>query len=134
MAKKYKKKELTQEQIDKSKARRSELVILSKAMKIAIEEGKIKAENVNAALVIYYKLKDDKIKELHTFSDWRKKGFKVKKGSKSYPVWSAPKRYIKDNPEASQSSEAIEELKSFKICSLFSNEQVEEIKNKGNEQ
>ena len=61
------KRKPTEEQIEKARQRKKELFTLSKAMKKAMEQGTIQAETVNEALTIYYKLKDPKIKELHTF-------------------------------------------------------------------
>jgi hypothetical protein len=60
-----------------------------------------------------------------TFNDWKKEGYKIKKGSKAFLFWGTPKEYLKlkekkqgEDPE--QDNEIF-----FPLAFLFSSEQVE---------
>lgn len=62
--------------------------------------------------------------EFGTFKSWQEKGYKVKKGSKGYAIWSRPKNELgrEKKPDAPQDEEG---AKFFGIAYLFSCEQVE---------
>ena len=68
-----------------------------------------------------------------TFHDWKKAGYRVKKGSKSYRVWGSPLKAKKQGeeqqakPETESKSDAEKTFKFWPMCSLFTESQVEPI-------
>ncbi|OBQ56103.1 hypothetical protein JJL45_05180 [Tamlana sp. s12] len=106
----------------KSRDERKQLLKnLSKSAKQIIEatnEG-----TVNSVLLDWYKSKEHQ--EFNSFLGWKKKGFAVKKGSKSFFIWSKPQKASKEKPN----NEENEEFEFYGIAYLFSNAQVEPLKN-----
>lgn len=109
--------ELTERQV-KHRERRDELKALSKVAKLAISMG-AEERTVNEILIEMYT--DSQNTEFHTLYQWSEKGFKVKKGSKSFLVWGKPKDHQKTQAEQTEEDED----KFFPLCYLFSNAQVE---------
>lgn len=109
----------TENQI-KHRERRDELKALSKTAKLAITMSG-EEKTVNEFLIEMYTNAENK--EFHTLHQWSAKGFKVKKGSKSFLVWGKPKDHQKQQAEQKPTEE--DEDKFFPLCYLFSNAQVE---------
>lgn len=89
------------------------------------------SETFNEVLILFYDLKG---KKLMTFSDWKKAGYKVKKGEKAYTFWSRPitGKQKKEKEDVKQlksvNTENVEdEYKFFSICKLFTEDQVIKI-------
>jgi hypothetical protein len=144
--------EAHQEQVEKSQkakkinpateAARQELITMSQKaqhmMKMVemglVVEGFENCKKVNDYLMVMHK-KNTGYSTFKTFSEWKKEGFKVKKGSKSYRVWGAPTKAKKTADE--QLAESVsgenskdDEATTFKywpMCCLFNESQVEEI-------
>lgn len=68
--------------------------------------------------------KSDTHQEFNTFKNWKEKGFKVKKGAKSFFIWSKPRDVTR---KAKNEGEDDKDFKMFGIAYLFSNAQVEAI-------
>jgi excinuclease UvrABC ATPase subunit len=66
--------------------------------------------------------KNEEHTEFNTFKGWKEKGFKVVRGSKSFFIWSKPRKFEKENEEGKK-----DEYEFFGIANLFSNHQVEPI-------
>ena len=111
--------QLTENQI-KHRERRDELKALSKVAKLAITMGG-EERTVNEILITMYT--DAENKEFQTLQQWSAKGYKVKKGSKSFLVWGKPKN--RQNEETKKTTSDEDEEKFFPLCYLFSNAQVE---------
>ncbi len=90
-----------------------------------IELGITEETTVNSVLLSW--LINTEHQEFHNFWDWKKKGFKVKKGEKAFFVWSK-KMKSKDK----QSEEEDKEYSFYSLAYLFSNAQVEPITPKEN--
>lgn len=70
--------------------------------------------------------------EFETFNSWKSKGFKVKKGESSYPIFSRPIGAIKAEKSGGNYTPSEGEMKFFGICHLFHAGQVEPIVNPSN--
>jgi len=81
---------------------------------------------VNSVLIEMYK--NEEHQEFNNFHQWLKLGFKVKKGSKAFFVWS--KKRV--GTEKAENSDEEREFKFFTLAYLFSNAQVEPLKVKEN--
>lgn len=81
--------------------------------------------NINQIVLSMYI--NDTHKEFNSFHQWRKKGFKVKKGSKAFFVWSKKREAVKK-----EENEEDKEYKFYTLAYLFSNAQVEPIKQSNN--
>lgn len=90
-----------------------------------IELGITEETTVNSVLLSWLINTDHQ--EFHNFWDWKKKGFKVKKGEKAFFVWSK-KMKSKDK----QSEDEDKEYSFYSLAYLFSNAQVEPITPKEN--
>jgi hypothetical protein len=102
------------------------LVSLSNDIKIGMEMGEIDSENVNSALIEMFQNKEHQTFE--TFHNWKKKGYKVKKGSKAFFIWSKPLKSKKKEEAEKEKKVKEDEKKSYKffgMAYLFSNSQVE---------
>lgn len=75
---------------------------------------------INKILIDWYK--DETHKEFNSLWEWRKKGFKVKKGERAFFVWSRKRR-----GEQEQENGEKEEYSFFSLAYLFSNAQVEPL-------
>ena len=101
----------------KTKAKRMELITLSKGAQMLVKMGVY--ATVNDCLVSGYK-EDTGATEFNTFKQWKDKGFSIKKGSTAFLVWSSPKT-IKIETD----TEDEKDYQYFAMCYLFSNKQVE---------
>ncbi len=97
--------------------RRQALKELSDAYKHLVTEGIHRTVN-GAIMTMEYK--KDGHDTFHTFNQWKKDGFQVKKGEKAFVLWAKPKQL-----------DETDERKFFPLVYLFSNLQVEAIS--GNE-
>ncbi len=78
---------------------------------------------VNEVLIEFYK--NDEHQEFENFWAWKKKGFKVKKGSKAFFVWSKKRT---GTEKAKSDSDDDKEFRFFSLAYVFSNAQVEPLK------
>ena len=107
------------------------LATLSKDIKMAKSMGAIDpAMSINEALLeMYEKQTGEYI--FRTFSNWKKEGYKIKKGEHAFLIWTRP-RYIKKNKDKVEDKDKNEneeeEYKYYGICYLFHAGQVEKIK------
>lgn len=62
--------------------------------------------------------------EFNTFNQWKKKGYTVLKGEKSYLIWGQPINKQKAEEKGEEYSEAEDDYKYFPVCYLFSDKQV----------
>jgi hypothetical protein len=83
------------------------LVSLSNDIKLGMEMGIIDCENVNSALIEMFQNKEHKTFE--TFHNWKKKGYKVKKGSKAFFIWSKPLK-SKKKEEAKDEKQYVKQI------------------------
>ena len=95
---------------------------LSKGAKAIVKmtEG---AQTVNEILLEWYT--NEEHAEFHGFWEWKKLGYKVKKGAKGFFIWSK-KRKAKEKHEDKED----EEYSFYSLAYLFSNAQVEPLKMK----
>jgi len=63
--------------------------------------------------------------EFNTFKGWKEKGFMVKPGMKAFFIWSKPRKV--ENKRKEEEGEK-DEFKMYGIAHLFSNAQVEPLK------
>lgn len=96
---------------------------ISVQAKEEIELNITEEETVNAVLISW--LTNGEHKEFNSFHQWRKLGYKVKKGEKAVFVWSK-KMKTKDK----ESPDEDKEYSFFSLAYLFSNAQVELLKKK----
>ncbi len=102
---------------------RSALVTLSNQLSVYVEAGMY--DTINEAVIAFYS------DEVHTtfkkFREWKAEGKKIKKGSKSFPVWARPLAALKAeaNEGKPEPQEEEDNYRYFPICHLFSNAQVE---------
>lgn len=109
-----------------SKEERKQLLkSLSIQAKEQIELGTTEEPTVNSVLISW--LTNDEHQEFNGFWEWKKKGFKVKKGEKGFFVWSKKRKAI--DKELSNEQEE-KEYSFFSLAYLFSNAQVEPITTK----
>ena len=104
------------------------LIKLSNLVCPLVESGDF--DTVNEAVIETFYKKDEH-QEFATLFGWREKGFKVKKGSISFPVWSKPlkgKKKEGENAPVQESKENEKTYKFFSLAHLFSNAQVEPFK------
>jgi hypothetical protein len=102
------------------------LIQLSEEVKFKIELGETEEETVNGGLIELYSNKEHK--EFDTFHGWKKRGFKIKKGSKCFFVWTKPIKSKDKKENQKEEKEEPKEYKFFKMAYLFSNAQIEEFK------
>ncbi len=108
--------------IKKVVATRKALSEISKPLQELVKAGIY--ESVNEALIkTIYRTAEHQ--EFNSFKAWKIKGFKVKKGEKGYPVWSRPVSVLKEEKGEGADDES---TKQFRIAYIFSNAQVEPIK------
>lgn len=106
------------------KEKRKWLSAISRPLKALVEAGEV--DSVNTAILEMYQSEFPNA-EFNTFHGWRKKGFAVKKGAKSFIIWGQP-RSITKPIEDSKSDETEKEEEFFPIAYLFSSLQVNELK------
>ena len=85
-----------------------------------VEQGE--HPTINSALLAIYREQDGLPAQtaFKLFKQWKKAGFKIKKGSKGYPVWGAPKEH--KGPDGTT-------YECFPVAHLFSEFQVEPQQN-----
>ncbi|MBL4781815.1 MAG: DUF3560 domain-containing protein [Porticoccaceae bacterium] len=124
-------------------AARKTLIAMSQEAKDMMEmatdgmqlDGFESCEKINDFLVVMHQ-KATGCDQFRTFHDWKKAGYKVKKGSKSYRVWGSPlkakiqreEQQSKAAPESDGKSDTGKSFKFWPMCSLFTENQVERIK------
>lgn len=117
-------------------AARKLLIAMSQEAQDIIEsgldvEGFEGCEKVNDFLLVMHQQATG-CETFKTFHDWKKAGYKVKKGSKSYRVWGSPLKAKKQGeeqpaPEVEGESDVEKTFKFWPMCSLFTENQVEPI-------
>ncbi|CAL2094883.1 ArdC-like ssDNA-binding domain-containing protein [Tenacibaculum sp. 190524A02b] len=124
------KKKLTREdflnkifEAEGKEAKRQLLKELSNTAKLIKEIEPDAGETVND-IILNRMYKDSTHREFATFKGWKEKGYKVKKGSKSFFIWSKPRKVEKKKKEEEENAST---YNMFGIAYLFSNTQVEEI-------
>lgn len=108
-------------------AKKELLKDLSNTAKMMLELDPDAGINVND-VIVNKMYKNAEHQEFSTFKGWKEKGFQVKKGSKSFFIWSKPRNANKKEEVKKEDSKDKDEYKFFGIAYLFSNAQVEEIK------
>jgi len=98
-------------------------------MELAGFEG---CEKVNDFLLVMHQQATG-CEQFKTFHDWKKAGYKVKKGSKSFRVWGSPLKAKKQGeeqqaePATESKTDAEKTFRFWPMCSLFTENQVEPI-------
>jgi hypothetical protein len=125
MSYRKKKRKADPEKAAKSKERRAALMQISKMIK---DNDLLGYGSVNECLIEEFYKKDGH-EEFHLFWGWKEKGFKVKKGSEGFPVWSAKDKRVdvvhKKEPAEPGADPEEEKMKYWPMAYLFSNLQVE---------
>ncbi|MCX6232735.1 MAG: ArdC-like ssDNA-binding domain-containing protein [Bacteroidetes bacterium] len=98
--------------------KRKKLQALSLLAKALVERGRV--ETINEGLKFLYK--SDGHEDLKTFKQWKESGQTVKKGEKGLMLWAKPLHVLKEQPEPDGAPY-------FPVMYVFSNKQVEPIKN-----
>lgn len=100
---------------------RTKLKELSKMVKPLVEGGEYPTVNeaIKEAVIME---ENPEIKQLNTFDQWKKKGFSVKKGEKAFLLWGRPRTV----PQGEEN----DEFKFWPLCYIFSNLQVQTLKEK----
>jgi hypothetical protein len=109
---------------EEQKATRTLLMKRSVQVRPLVESGKY--ETVNEAIITLFYMNEGNL-QFNKFKQWLEMGYKVKKGSKGFPVWAKPLKALKaDEPKPKEPIEG-ENFNGeyFPICYLFSNLQVE---------
>lgn len=123
--------------IQEKRQKLRELSQQAKALKETLIEGATTPENalyyssltVNDVIIKQF-YKDDKNTEFHTFKGWLKEGHAVKKGEKAFLIWGRPKA-VQDKEKGKQTEEG-DNTDFYPISFIFSNAQVEPLKEKTN--
>ncbi len=120
-------KKISKAQQAKRDAERAKLIVLScqaKEQTLLLAAMTGQELSVNQMLVMNYETETG-CKTFKTFHDWKKDGYRVKKGETALRVWGKP---IKGKAE-DESAEAGEEkqFKMFPMCCLFNENQVEPL-------
>jgi hypothetical protein len=107
-------------------AKRALLKELSGQAKLILSMNPDAGHNVNDVILnVMYKSEQHQV--FKTFKKWKEEGFKVVKGSKSFFIWSAPRKVEKKAGPDAKAGEEKESFKMFGVCYLFSNAQVTAI-------
>jgi len=112
---------------EEMKEKRAQLKALSTIAQAMIKTGD--AESVNDGIIKIYQ--EQGHNEIHSYRGWQKLGYQVKKGSKALLLWGEPKEKDKDAPTqtAEAKPEGEEDGKFWPLAYVFSNQQVEPLKN-----
>lgn len=106
--------------------KRAKLIQLSnKAREMREELEELEGETINSIVIDYF-YKDINHQQFETYRQWRELGYQVKKGSKAFVIWGRKRKAQKQEKE----KEEKDEYKFFPLAYLFSNAQVEPIKEK----
>jgi hypothetical protein len=107
------------------KEKRKILTELSKDLKPLVQQGLY--ESLNSAIINHYAVVTNSPKEeFKTFKQWRKEGFFVRKGEKSFPIWGSP---MSNTANEYQKEGSV----FYPLCFLFGKHQVEPLKNYSND-
>lgn len=82
-------------------------------------------DNVNQAITSIYLGNNPAIKVFKTFVEWKKEGYKIKKGEKGWPIWAKPIE-IETGDKEDKEGEDKKEL-FWPIAYLFADTQVEKM-------
>lgn len=106
--------------------KRSLLKQLSESAKMLMELNPDVGDSINDVLLgtMY---KSEEHNQFNTFKGWIEKGQMVKKGSKAFFIWSKPRKVQKNKEDQEGEKDA---YKMYGIAHLFSNAQVEPLKEK----
>ncbi|MFL0137712.1 ArdC-like ssDNA-binding domain-containing protein [Tenacibaculum maritimum] len=99
---------------------------MSNTAKLMLEINPDAGENVND-IIINKMYKGAEHTEFNTFKGWKEKGLIVKKGSKAFFIWSKPRKVEKKKDTVKEGDK--DNYKMFGVAHLFSNSQVEPLKN-----
>jgi len=114
-----------QEQIANCESRSDRKTLLRKWSKTAkIKQEKGDSRRVNEIVLDMYKNKEHQV--FNNFWEWKKLGFKVKKGESAFFVWSKKRK----GKEKTEGADQDKEFSFFSLAYLFSNAQVEPLKKK----
>jgi hypothetical protein len=116
--------EPTEEQRQRARELRAQLLANSTAARQLVEQGEY--DSINEALVAFYTTGEHE--EFNMFGQWLKLGYCVKKGERCrFPVWGQPVDKDKPGAEAQADAAASEDdsTRFWPIAYLFSNAQVE---------
>ena len=92
-----------------------------------IEAEETESDKINDVLIEMYS--NDIHQEFSTFKGWKEKGFKVKKGSKGFFIWSKPLKGNKNKEQTEpKTKDEKDTFKFFGVAYIFSNAQVEPLK------
>lgn len=110
----------------KARALREEMVLTAANAKEAEDWA---SRTINEIVLSWYK-EESGANEFNSFYQWKQKGFSVKKGEKAYLLWAkrknaTTKTEVKENEEPHE-----EDYMFYPLAYLFSDQQVEEIKEK----
>lgn len=100
-------------------AKKELLKDLSNTAKLMLEMNPAAGTNVND-VIVNKMYKSEEHQEFSTYKGWQEKGFQVKKGSKSFFIWSKPR-----NANKKEDAKEKDEYKFFGIAYLYSNAQIE---------
>lgn len=112
---------------EEMKAKRLHLSQLSRIVKMGIASGMY--DSVNEGLVEMYK--EQGHDEIHSFKQWLKLGYVVRKGEKALLLWGEPKKTGKEEKKEQPGQDA-DEYRFFPLAYVFSNLQVEKLKTETN--
>lgn len=102
---------------------RQKLKALSQKAKAVQDENP--EMRINEILVSFYTNPKNQI--FKTLNDWKKEGFRVKKGSKAFLIWGRKRKASNHTKDTEK-----DEFQFFPLCYIFSNDQVEPAKIKEN--
>lgn len=108
----------------KDRNEKKELLKLLSQKAKAIQELEEEPRNINSILIDFYT--NDTHQEFKTFKGWISEGYKVKKGEKGFFVWSKKLK----GTEKGETAEDDKDFKFFGIAYIFSDAQVQPIKQK----
>ena len=121
-------RELTDEQKEAAAERRAELCARSAPIQMGRQLGILPwcyFNTTNAGLQFLYASEQKQV-VWHTLHDWRKLGYRVQKGQKGFPIWSAPQS-SGESDEGEGGEEGGSSREYFRLCYLFHLGQVEPI-------
>lgn len=118
---------ISREALEASRARRAELVLLSKQISALVGLGAY--DSINEGLKDMYARQGHT--DLRTFKEWKADGFSVNQGEKSCMIWSKPiarkASEKKSDPDVGVVLGADDEddtTKMFAVCHLYGRDQV----------
>lgn len=117
-------KQTVQEQIFSCENRQDKKTLLKEMSKTAKSIIELSGDERRVNEVLIEMFTTEEHQEFNNFWEWKKLGFKVKKGSKAFFVWSKKRKGI-DKTEGDGDDK---EFSFFSLAYLFSNAQVEPIK------